>query len=100
MACSSFGCTVKPGGGFDERVADVLELVGRDGRLGRPSGCAWSVACAVGGSRPEWPSASVPTSVGSLASSAGLLERRLGLDEDPLELLLVVAQRGLGVLLR
>ena len=33
-----------------------------------------------------------------LASGLGGVDRLLGLDEDPLELLLVVAQRGVGVL--
>ena len=38
---------------------------------------AWSVAWAVGGSRPEWPSASVPASVGSAAFSAASLRAAL-----------------------
>ncbi len=52
-----------------------------------------SRACGCRRLEPGVPSASVPVVVGGLA--LGLLGG-LGLGEDPLELVLVVAQRGLG----
>ena len=64
----------------------------------RRVGVCSSASCAAGRSRPPWPSVSGPerlpgSGVGGLAPD-GLL----GLDEHPLELLLVVPQRGLGLL--
>ena len=85
-------------GDVDEGVADAVEHLGADRRVGR--GVRRVGVAGLGSRRLQ---AGVALDVGAGVARVGglllgLLERRLGLDEDPLQLLLVVAQRGLGVL--
>ena len=64
MACLSFGWTVKPSGRLTNASpmwssSSAGTAVSVDARV------ALSVACAMGGSRPRWPSTSVPAVSGS-----------------------------------
>ena len=68
MACLSFGCTVKPSGMFTN-ASPMCWSSSAGTAVSVAERVVWSVACAIGGSRPVWPSTSVPASVGSVCPS-------------------------------
>ena len=98
-SCCSLGCSGEALGHVHERVADVLHVLGRDGRLGAAGG---RLLVGLLRGRPLEAAVALGVGAGEVAGGSGVgglaLAGLLGLGEHPLQLLLVVPQRVLGLL--